>query len=355
MNFLSDNAASVCPEVLAAVTAAAGASAGAYDGDSWTQRLDATFSDWFGAHCTVLPVGTGTAANSLALAVLTPSYAATLCHIEAHIEVDECGAPEFFSGGAKLWLADAPHGKLSPETIAVATAAHRGDVHQTPIRTLSLTQATEAGTVYTPDELAALGEVAKGRGWRMHLDGARFCNALVHLGCAPADISWRAGIDLLSFGAVKNGGMTAEAIICFDPTLAAELRYRRKRAGQLPSKGRFQAAQLLAMIESGAWDRNARAANAGAVRIAQAAGDRLLHPVEANELFLRLRPGEADALRQRGFAFYDWGAAGSGEARFVVAWDTPASHVEALANALSGETGLAGAPEPHPPLAAITE
>ncbi|MGI4877039.1 MAG: threonine aldolase family protein, partial [Janthinobacterium lividum] len=322
MNFQSDNAAAACPEVIDAVVAANRATSAAYDGDPWSARLDDVFSDVFGAPCTVLPVSTGTAANALALSVLVPPFGAVAAYAEAHIHVDECGAPEFFTGGAKLLLCNGEHGKLSPDSVAAGLAGHRGDVHQVQLRALSLTQATECGTVYAPDELAALNAMARARGWRTHLDGARFANALESLDCHPGDISWRAGVDILSLGAIKNGGMTAEALVVFDATLVDELRLRRKRAGQMPSKGRFQAAQLLAYVETGAWRRNARAANAGAARIAAAMQSRLLHPVEANELFVQLGHGGADRLRAAGFTFYDWGAAGSGEARFVVAWDT---------------------------------
>ncbi|OYU14491.1 MAG: low specificity L-threonine aldolase [Alphaproteobacteria bacterium PA4] len=335
MNFLSDNAASPCPEVLAAIMAAAPAGTRAYDGDDISARLDAAFGAVFGQPCTVLPVLTGTAANALALAALVPPYGAIVCHDEAHIHVDECGAPEFFTGGAKLLLVPGADGKLTPAGLDHGLAAHRGDVHQVQVRALSLTQATECGTVYTPAELAALCGHARQRGWRVHLDGARFANALARLNCHPGDISCRAGVDILSLGMIKNGGLLSEALLVFDPALVDDLRFRRKRAGQLPSKGRFQAAQLLAMIEGDVWLRNARAANAGADALAAAAAGRLLYPVEANEVFVQLRPGEAEALRAEGFQFYDWGAAGADEARFVVAWDTPPAHVAALAAALS--------------------
>ena len=333
MNFLSDNAAAACDEVLAALVAANGAQPRAYDGDDWSARLDAVFGDWFGAPCDVFPVSTGTAANALALAAMVPPWGAVVCHREAHIHVDECGAPEFFTGGAKLLLAEGRDGKLTPAGIDASLAGHRGDVHQVQPRVLSVTQATECGTVYTPAELAALGAHARAKGWRLHVDGARFANALAHLGCHPGDISWRAGASALSFGAVKNGGLSAEAIIVFDPALADDLRFRRKRAGQMPSKGRYQAAQLLAMLETGASARNAAAANAGAARLAAAAGSRLLYPVEANELFVALG-AHAPALHDR-FGFYDWNESGSGDARFVVAWDTPAAHIDALAAALA--------------------
>lgn len=333
MRFLSDNAASVCPEIMAAVANANVATDQAYDGDPWSTRLDDVFSDFFGTRCRVFTVSSGTAANSLALASLVPPFGAIVCHREAHIEVDECGAPEFFTGGAKLLLCDGDHAKLTPESIAAGTAAMRGDVHQVQIRALSITNATEYGTVYSPDEVATLADIARSCGWRVHMDGARFANALVHLGCHPGDVTWRAGVDVLSFGAIKNGGMSAEALVFFDETLAAELPYRRKRAGQMPSKGRFNAAQLIAYVETGAWQRNAAAANGGARRIAEAAGDRLTHPVEANEVFVDLGTHGA-ALRDRGFNFYDWGAAGSGEARFVVSWDQREDEIAALVEAL---------------------
>jgi len=333
MRFLSDNAASVCPEVIDAVVAANVATDSAYDGDPWSTRLDDVFSDFFGTRCRVFAVSSGTAANSLALASLVPPFGAIVCHREAHIEVDECGAPEFFTGGAKLLLCDGEHAKLTPESLEAGTAAMRGDVHQVQIRALSITQATEYGTVYSPDEVQTLTDIAKGRGWRVHMDGARFSNALVHLGCHPGDVTWRAGVDVLSFGAIKNGGMSAEALVFFDEALAAELPYRRKRAGQMPSKGRFNAAQLIAYVESGAWRRNAQAANGAARRLADAAGARLTHPVEANEVFVDLG-SHGEALRARGFTFYDWGAAGSGEARFVVSWDQREDEIAALVEAL---------------------
>lgn len=331
--FLSDNAAAPCPEVLAAIAAAAPAQAAGYDGDDWSRRLDALFTGLLGRDCAVLPVATGTAANALALACLVPPWGAIACHTEAHVQVDECGAPEFFTGGAKLLLCPGDHGKLTPTGIDAALAGHRGDVHQVQMAALTLTQATECGTVYAPAEVAALVAHARSRGWRVHMDGARFANAVAHLGCAPADLV--AGIDALSFGCIKNGGLSAEAIVLFDVGLADQLRWRRKRAGQMPSKGRFNAAQIIAMVEDGVWLRNAAAANAGAAQLAEAAADRLLHPVEANEVFVQLAPGEPERLRARGIHFYDWGDAGSNEARFVVSWDTPAAAIDQLAAALA--------------------
>ncbi|WP_353218216.1 beta-eliminating lyase-related protein [Sandarakinorhabdus sp.] len=332
-NFMSDNAAAACPEVMAAVMAAGPAQPAGYDGDDWSRRLDAVFEELFGRPCAVLAVGTGTAANALALACLVPPWGAVACHTEAHVHVDECGAPEFFTGGAKLLLCPGDHGKLTPASVAAGLSSHRGDVHQVQMAALSITQATECGTVYRPHEVAALAAHARAQGWRVHMDGARFANAAAFLGGNPADMV--ADVDALSFGCIKNGGLGAEAIVLFDCSLADQLRWRRKRAGQMPSKGRFNAAQILAMVEDGVWLRNAAAANAGAQVLAQAAGERLLHPVEANEVFVQLAPGEPERLRAQGFLFYDWGAADSNEARLVVSWDTPAEDAARLAAALA--------------------
>jgi threonine aldolase len=205
------------------------------------------------------------------------------------------------------------------------------DVHQTPIAALSITNATEYGLVYTPDETAALGELCRSRGLGFHVDGARFANAVASLGCEPADLSWRAGVDALSFGFVKNGGLSAEALLFFRPGLREETLYRRKRAGHLLSKGRFLAAQILAMLEDGLWLSNARAANDGAARLARAAGERLILPVQVNEAFLRMTPAEAAHLRSAGFDFYDWGP---GEARLVMSWDSDPAAIDALAEAI---------------------
>ncbi len=310
MNFQSDNAAGVRPDILAAAAAAAGPSVEAYDADAWTERLDATYSAVFGRDCTVLPVSTGTAANALALAAMVPAYGAVVCHAEAHIHVDECGAPEFFTGGAKLLLCQGEAGKLTPASLAEGLAAHRGGVHQVQLAALSLTQATESGTVYAPDEVAALSAVARARGWRVHMDGARFANAVAGLGCHPGDVTWRAGVEILSLGAIKNGGMTAEAMVIFAPDLVEPIRFRRKRAGQLPSKGRFQAAQLLAYVEGGRWLETAAAANAGAQRIAAAAGARVVWPVQANEVFLRLDTAAAERAARRRLPLLRLGRAG---------------------------------------------
>lgn len=331
MRFFSDNAAAVCPEVMAAL-AEANRLDTAYDGDAWSKRLDGAFSDLFGTEVRALWVATGTAANSLALAALCPPHGSIVCHRDAHIQNDECGAPEFYTHGAKLLLAEGEGAKLTPEAVEAVLATVRADVHQVQPAALSITNATEYGLVYTPDETAALGALCKARGLGFHVDGARFANAAARLGCAPADLTWKAGVDALSFGFVKNGGMSAEALVFFRPELAEATLYRRKRAGHLLSKGRFLAAQIHAMLDDGLWLDNARAANASARALAEAAGaERLVLPVEANEVFVRVTAEEAQRLRGQGFDFYDWGP---GEARLVTSWDSDPAHVEALARAI---------------------
>jgi threonine aldolase len=330
MRFFSDNAAAACPEALAALSEANRLDT-AYDGDRWSARLDEVFSELFGTEVAALWVSTGTAANSLALAALCPPFGSIVCHRDAHIQNDECGAPEFYTHGAKLRLGDGVGAKLDPAAVTALIDEVRPDVHQAQPRALSITNATEYGLVYTPDQTAALGELARARGLGFHVDGARFANAVASLGCAPADLTWRAGVDALSFGFVKNGGLSAEALIFFRPELREATLYRRKRAGHLLSKGRYLAAQILAMLDAGVWLRNARAANAAAARLAEAAGERLVLPAEANEVFLRVSAAEAAALRGQGFDFYDWGP---GEARLVTAWDSDPAAVGALAAAI---------------------
>jgi threonine aldolase len=317
--------------VLAALTAANGLDT-AYDGDALSRRLDGAFSDLFGTDVRALWVATGTAANSLALAALCPPHGSILCHRDAHIQNDECGAPEFYTHGAKLLLAEGEGAKLTPDSVQALLATVRNDVHQVQPAALSITNATEYGLVYSPDEVAALGELARERRLGFHMDGARFANAVARLGCHPGEVTWRAGVDALSFGFVKNGGLSAEMLIFFRPELADATLYRRKRAGHLLSKGRYMAAQVLAMLDGDVWLRNARAANGSAARLAQAAGDRLLLPVEANELFLKVTPAEAQGLRDQGFDFYDWGP---GEARLVTSWDSDPAQVDTLARAIA--------------------
>ena len=329
MQFLSDNAASVHPALWDAMKAA-DAPDSPYDGDAVSQRLEAAFSKVFGRECAVLWVATGTAANCLALATMVQPHGGVVCHREAHIEMDECGAPGFYLHGAKLLLAEGAGAKLTPDSIRAVIDPIRDDVHQVQPHAISITQASEYGCVYRPDEIAAIADLAKERGLGLHMDGARFANACAFLGGSAAETV--GPVDALSFGCVKNGGMSAEAIVFFDTALADVARYRRKRAGHLQSKGRYLAAQLLAMLEGDLWLTNARAANDAAAEIASVAGKRLMHPVEANEVFLHCNAGERDALRQQGFDFYDWG---DDAARLVTAWNTPQEHATKLAMAIA--------------------
>jgi len=336
MRFFSDNAAPVHPAVMQAMADANHVDT-AYDGDQLSARLDAAFSAVFGRDVAVLWVATGTSANCLALASLVQPHQGVICHREAHIEVDECGAPGFYTAGAKLMLVEGDGAKVTSETVAACLNGIRNDVHQVQAAALSITNATEYGMVYSPAEVAALGALCHERGLSLHMDGARFANAVATLGCAPADVTVNAGVDVLSFGFVKNGGMGAEALVYFDPALADAARYRRKRAGHLQSKGRFLAAQLLAMLENDMWLTNARSANTAAQIVAGAAAERLLYPVQANEIFLRLTPAEAAALRAQGFDFYDWGVVDEnwGAARLVTSWQHTEADVTPLARAIA--------------------
>lgn len=332
MRFFSDNAAPVSDAVLAAMAAANAADA-AYDGDALSRRLDDAFSDLFETRVAALWVATGTAANSLALGALCPPWRGVVCHRDAHINNDEAGAPEFFTHGAKLMPADGDGAKLTPKAIAAVIDLIADDVHRVQPAAISITNATEYGLVYTPDEVAAIGALARARGLGLHMDGARFANAVASVGCAPADVTWRAGVDVLSFGFVKNGGMSAEALVFFQPELAAEVAIRRKRAGHLLSKGRYLAAQIHALLADDLWLAHGWAANDAAARIARGAGAaRLVHPVQANEIFVRLSEAEAAALRAEGFGFHDWAP---GEARFVTSWNQAEGEVDALAAALA--------------------
>jgi threonine aldolase len=331
-NFASDNVTAVCPEVLEAIVAANAGSALPYGADDCTTGLAARFSAVFEREVAVFPVVTGTAANALALSAVTPPYGAVYCHALSHINTDECGAPELFTGGAKLVPLPGEGARIPVERLAAAITG-RGNVHHAQPASLSLTQASEAGTVYRLDELAALTELAHAQGLTVHMDGARFANALVGLGCSPAETTWQAGIDLMSFGATKNGCLAAEAIVFFKPELAEGFGYLHKRAGQLLSKMRFVSAQLEAYLSDGLWLRNASHANAMAARLsagmAALPGIELAHPVEANEVFVRLPPPVAEGLRAAGFNFHQDELDGSA-ARLVAAWNTTAEDVDAL-------------------------
>jgi threonine aldolase len=331
--FLSDNAAAVHPKLWEAMRAA-DMPDNPYDGDALSQELDARFSALFGRECAALWVATGTAANCLALATLCAPHGAVVCHREAHIEVDEGGAPGFFLHGAKLMLAEGKGAKLTPADIAALIDPIRNDVHQVQPHAVAITQASEYGRAYSPAELAMLAAFAKERRLGLHMDGARFGNAAAHLGGSPEAAARAAAgpVDSHAIGVIKNGGMGAEAVILFDPEAAHQVRYRRKRAGHLQCKGRYMAAQILAMLEDGLWLANAAHANAAAREVAAGCADRLLHPVEANELFVHLTEAERAALRAQDFAFYDWGPE---SARFVTAWNTRPEDAAALGKAIA--------------------
>jgi threonine aldolase len=331
MRFFSDNAAAAHPAVFAALVEANRLDT-AYDGDAWSARLDGAFSDLFETSVEALWVTTGTAANCLALAALCPPTGAILTHRDAHIENDEAGAPAFFTHGAKLMLLDGPGAKVTVDVASGACERIRPDVHQVQPAALSITNSTEYGLSYTPDETAVLGAMCRERGLAFHLDGARFANAVAFSGASPADLTWRAGVDALSFGFVKNGGMNAEALVFFRPGLVDQVRRLRKRSGHLMSKGRYAAAQILAMLDNDLWIENARAANGAATALAEACGPhRLVYPVEANELFVRMTSDEAANLRAQGFDFYDWAP---GEVRLVTSWDQDMDSVVRLAQAI---------------------
>jgi len=329
MQFLSDNAARVHPRVWAAMQAA-DAPDTPYDTDALSNRLDETFSALFGRECAALWVGTGTAANCLALATMVEPHGGVICHREAHIESDEGGAPGFYLHGAKLLLADGEGAKLTVPGIRTVLAGITRGIHQVQAHAVSLTQVSEYGLAYAPAELAVIGALAKKHGLGLHIDGARFANAVAYLGCTPAEAA--GPCDALSFGCTKNGAMDADAIVFFDPAKADLARWRRKRAGHLHSKGRFMAAQILALIEGDLWLELARNANAAAAEVAAGAGERLLFAPQSNELFVRLSQAERTALRAQGFAFYDWDDT---RIRLVTAWDTRPEHAAALGSAIA--------------------
>jgi threonine aldolase len=329
----------VAPEIMSALAGANRGPSMPYGADDWTKRLERKFADIFEREVRVFPVATGTAANALSLATLAPPYGSVYAHEDAHVMVDECGAPEMFSGGAKLRPLPGTHGKLTAETLARALRREQSsDVHQVIPAAISLTQATESGTVYQPAELQAIAEVARRHKVRLHMDGARFANAMAFLGVPARQVTWEAGIDILSFGASKGGCMAAEAVVFFDPALAENFGHRRMRAGHLVSKMRFVSAQLEAYLDDGLWLKLARHANAMAQRLAQGlaaiSGARLRHPVEANELFVQLPASSIAGLRQAGFGFYDWPGEQGDAIRLVTAFNTEAAHVELLLKTL---------------------
>jgi threonine aldolase len=338
INFGSDNVTPACDAVMRAVNAANSGTAASYGGDDLTAQLRTRARELFETEVAIFPVTTGTAANSLALSQIAAPFGAIYCYEAAHIVTDECGAPEFFTGGAKLIGLPAPDGKITPSQLTHAfSVADEMGVHHVKPAAISVTQATEWGTVYTNEEVAALGQLAKQRGLRLHMDGARFANALVHLHCSAAEATWKSGIDVLSLGATKNGALCAEAVLFFDPALAADFERRRKRAGHLWSKMRFLSAQLLAYLSDDVWLKNARHANAMADALAQGLrsmpGARVLHPVHANEIFVELPQKTVAALESAAFKFYRWPLHQSDRGiaiRLVTSYMTEAAEVEAF-------------------------
>jgi threonine aldolase len=328
--FASDNNAGLCPEALdTLVRANEEPHAPAYGEDEWSEKAKHAITRLFETEAEVFFVFNGTAANALALAQICRPYHGIVCHEISHVATDEAGAPSFYSGGATLLTAATPLAKLTPESIEPLAAAGRGVHHVLP-RALSLTQATELGTVYTVAELRALSEAARRHSMRVHMDGARFANAVAFLGCSPADLSWRAGIDVLCFGGVKNGLGAGEAVVFFDRALASEFAWRVKQAGQLHSKMRFMTAPWLALIETGAWLRNAEHANAMAQRLANGLaalpGIRLIAPVESNAVFVDIPVEVQETQRKKGWRFYTFlGATGC---RLMCAWDTAPETVD---------------------------
>ena len=334
--FASDNYAGICPEAWAAMETANRGHSTAYGDDPWTTRAANAFRDLFETECEVFFVFNGTAANSLALASLCQSYHGVICCDASHVETDECGAPEFFSNGSKLLVAPATDGKLTPASIR-ELAMKRQDIHYPKPRVVTITQPTETGRVYSLEELEAISAVCKEHGLSLHMDGARFANACASLGCSPAELSWKGGVDVLCFGGTKNGMAVGEAVIFFDRKLAIDFEYRCKQAGQLASKMRFLAAPWVGMLESGAWLKNAEHANACAryfaERVQQIGNVEVVSEVDANTVFLNAPEDILAALRTRGWRFYTFIG---GAARIMFAWDSDLKRIDALLADLEG-------------------
>jgi len=328
--FASDNYAGICPEAWQAMEAANSGHAAAYGNDPWTARASEAFRTLFETRCEVFFAFNGTAANSLALASLCQSYHGVICSDSAHVETDECGAPEFFSNGSKLFVAHTKDGKLTPAVIE-EIVSKRTDIHYPKARVVTITQPTETGLVYTIDEVKALSAVCRRLGLSLHMDGARFANACASLGCTPAQITWQAGVDVLCFGGTKNGMAVSESVLFFNAAQAVDFDYRCKQAGQLASKMRYLSAPWCSMLESGAWLRNAEHANACARFFADEVqnipGIELVFYPQANGVFVNLPDAAQQALRDKGWQFYTFiGAA----VRFMFAWDSDSARIEAL-------------------------
>lgn len=333
MNFASDNVSGASEEILDALVRANAGALMPYGNDDLTAQAERRLQDLFETDITAFLVATGSAANSLALSVMTPPYGSVLCHWTSHIFEDECGAPEFFTNGARMVPVDGPDGKLDLGDLADKAARGAGDVHMLQPSAASLTQITEMGSLYSAAEIGAVAEVCREHGLKLHMDGARFANAVAALGCAPADISWRAGVDALSFGATKNGALGVEAVVFFDRDLAETFAFRRKRGGHLFSKMRLLSAQMDAYLTDELWLANARRANAMAARMLDglSALDAFRFPYSggANVLFPKLSAGLHEALNDEGFQFYG-GRWEEGLARLVTAFNTKPEDVDAF-------------------------
>jgi len=336
IDYRSDNTGRAAPEILEALIRANHGTALGYGGDDYTAALQRHFCELFETAVRVFPVATGTAANALALASLGPSWGNVYCSEVAHINTAEANATGFFGGGLKLVAVAGDYGKIGADPLAETLAGiSPGQIHRGRPAAVSLTQATDLGMVYSLDEIRAVAEAAKSRGLKLHMDGARFANAVARLGCSPAEPTWRSGVDIMSFGATKNGGALCDAIVVFTPEIAEIVAVQLRRAGQVWSKMRFASAQLIAYVENGLWLDMARASNAMAARIAAGlrdlAGARLLAPVEANEIFLELPSTTMDALETDGFQFY---RRSRSLARFVCRFDMTEAEADALLAAL---------------------
>lgn len=332
-HFASDNNAGICPEAMAAFAKAnATGHEISYGDDDWTKAVCDRIRELFQTDCEVFFVFNGTAANSLALASLCQSYHSVICHELSHVETDECGAPEFFSNGSKLITAEGPLAKLTPDAVE-HLAIKRTDLHFPKAKVVSLTQSTECGTVYTVEELRAIAAIAKRRGLKVHMDGARFANAVASLGVHPSEITWRAGIDVLCFGGTKNGLPVGEAVVFFRKDLAEDFQYRVKQAGQLASKMRYVSAPWLGLLDNDVWLKNARHANAMAKRlhdkIRQLPGIKIMFPIEANAVFAEVPAAVQKGLRDKGWRFYTF--IGAGGCRLMCAWDTAPETVDRFA------------------------
>lgn len=335
--FASDNISSACPEVMEAVAKANEANSPSYGEDPWTRDLALRLGEIFETPVTVFPVTTGTAANALALSTLTPAFGKIFCHELAHINTDECGAPELFTGGAKLIDMAGANGRITAKVLE-ETIYGSGNVHHAQPASVSITQACESGTVYSIEEIEAIASVAHSHKLSVHMDGARFANALVTLGVTPAEMTWQAGIDVLSFGGTKNGCLTAEAVVFFKPELVGDFPFLQKRAGQLLSKSRFISSQFMGYLADDVWMRNARQANAMAQRLSKGLADlpglELAYPTQSNEVFVVMPAALIDRLSANGLAINDEELDGKA-VRFVAAWNTTESEVDALLAVLS--------------------